>query len=66
MSGVISVLNKLTTNALRNMASEPNTLRLWIEDGRITGFQNGDGGKIWMESRTGTDNIQVIKGKKGD
>lgn len=56
MNGLISTLNKLSVGALKNMTSEPNTLRLWIENGRITGFMNGDNMKLYKEIPTQTAN----------
>lgn len=52
MSAIISILNKVSISALCNMTETPNTLRLWCEDGRITGFQNGDDGKLHKEIPT--------------
>lgn len=56
MSAIISMLNKVSVSALCNMTAAQNTLRIWIEDGRITGFQNGDGGKLHKEIPTQTAN----------
>lgn len=56
MSGLISILNKLSICALQNITSSPNTLRLWIENGRITGFMDGDNGKLHKEIPTQTAN----------
>lgn len=55
MSELIKALNRLPTDALQRMTSPPNTLKLWIEDGRITGFI-GDGGKLHKEIPTQTAN----------
>lgn len=56
MNGPVSMLNKLSIGTLHNMTSEPNTLRLWIENGHITGFMNGDNGKLHKEIPTQTAN----------
>lgn len=56
MSNIISMLNKLSVSALCSMTTYPNTLRLWCEDGRIAGFQNGDDGKLHKEIPTQTAN----------
>lgn len=56
MNGLISALNRLSVGALQNMTSNPNTLRLCIENGRITGFMNGDSGKLHKEIPTQTAN----------
>lgn len=56
MNGLVSMLNKLSIGALQNMTSEPNTLRLWIENGRISGFMDGDNGKLHKEIPTQTAN----------
>lgn len=56
MSNIIPMLNNLSIGALQNMTAAPNTLRLWCEDGRITGFQNGDDGKLHKEIPTQTAN----------
>lgn len=56
MKELISVLNKLSIGSLQNMTIGSNTLRLWIEGGRITGFMNGDNGKLHKEIPTQTAN----------
>lgn len=56
MSAIISTLNRLSISALCNMTTHPNTLRPWCEDRRITGFQNGDDGKLHKEIPTQTAN----------
>lgn len=56
MKELISTLNKFSIEALQNMASGSNALRLWIENGRITGFMNGDNGKLHKEIPTQTAN----------
>lgn len=56
MNVIIFVLNKISVCALRNMTIKPNALRLWIENGRIAGFMNGDSGKLHKEIPTETAN----------
>lgn len=49
MNGLISILNTLSVEALQNMTSKPNTLRLWIENGQVTGFVDSNG-KLYKKS----------------
>lgn len=56
MNGIIPMLNKCSIGALQKMTSRPDTLRLWIENGRITGFMDGDSGKLHKEIPTQTAN----------
>lgn len=56
INGCIEMMNQLSIEALKNMTGEPNTLRLFIKNGRIRGFQNGDNGKLYKEIPAQTAN----------
>ena len=47
INGCIEMMNRISIESLENMTGAPNTLRLYIEDGKITGFSNRDNGKLY-------------------
>lgn len=42
-------LNEFPIKYLENLADGSGKFRLWIEDGRITGYMHGDDGKLMKE-----------------
>ena len=56
LNGCVEMMNRISIESLENMTSAPNTLRLYIEDGKITGFSNRDNGKLYKEIPTQTAN----------
>lgn len=48
MTQLMKALNRTSIDALRRMTITPNTMRLWIENGKITGFTLGE--KLYKEN----------------
>lgn len=49
MNGAVTELNRLPIESWLYMTKNFCELRLWIEDGKITGYMHGDDGKLMKE-----------------
>lgn len=49
MNGIVDRLNALPVESLERIVNSACNTRLLIEDGKITGYMNGDNGKLFKE-----------------